>query len=78
MTTGRTDPYKAYNFLVEIDGIIHPLEVKAGINPRSRSLSSYDRQFEPLWLSRTTLLNLKHDGRIRNYPLYALGLFPGP
>ncbi len=47
------------DFLCEIgDGII-PLEVKAGVNPRSKSLKSYDNQFAPPCLARTTLLNLK-------------------
>lgn len=46
------------------------------INPRSKSLKSYDEQFSPPLLSRTTLLNLKRDGKICNYPLYAVALFP--
>ena len=49
-----------------------PLEVKAGINPRSKSLRSYDQQFNPDLLARTTLLNLKKDGKILNLPLYAI------
>jgi predicted AAA+ superfamily ATPase len=63
------------DFLWEQDEV-YPLEAKAGINPRSKSLRSYDEQFNPPTLSRTTLLNLKHDGKICNYPLYALTLFP--
>jgi hypothetical protein len=63
------------DFVCEADAI-YPLEAKAGVNPRSKSLGSYDKQFSPPLLSRTTLLNLKHDGRICNYPLYALTLFP--
>ena len=62
------------DFLCEIgDGII-PLEVKAGVNPRSKSLRSYDDQFTPPCLARTTLLNLKRDGKICNLPLYAVSL----
>ncbi len=62
------------DFLCEIgDGII-PLEVKAGVNPRSKSLKSYDDQFAPPCLARTTLLNLKRDGKICNLPLYAVSL----
>ena len=62
------------HFLCETSGRIYPLEVKAGINPRSKSLSSYDMQFSPPVLARATLLNLKKDGKIVNLPLYALSL----
>ena len=58
-----------------------PLEVRAGINPRSKSLQSFDSQFSAPGLVRSTLLNLKRDGRVTNIPLYALpdGLrFAGP
>ena len=64
------------DFLCEYDNEILPLEAKSGINPRSKSLRSYDNQFSPSVMSRTTLLNLSRDGRICNYPLYAVTLFP--
>jgi predicted AAA+ superfamily ATPase len=64
------------DFLCEFGSQIYPLEAKAGINPKSKSLNSYDQQFSPPILSRATLLNLRHDGRILNYPLYAITLFP--
>jgi len=55
---------------------ICPLEVKAGINPKSKSLKSYDLQFRPTRLMRTNLLNLKKDGKICNLPLYGVSLLP--
>ena len=64
------------DFLYEHGSQILPLEAKAGINPKSKSLTSFDRQFNPAVLSRTTLLNLRRDGKICNYPLYAVSLFP--
>jgi len=64
------------NFLCEINGNIYPLEVKAGINPKSKSLKSYADKFSPPSLIRTTLLNFKQDGDIRNLPLYAISLLP--
>ena len=64
------------DFLCEFGSQIYPLEAKAGINPKSKSLDSFDKQFSPSILSRTTLLNLRHDGKIVNYPLYAFTLFP--
>ena len=62
------------DFLCEADSDIYPLEVKSGVNPKSKSFTSYDQQFNPLYLVRTTLLNLKKDGKICNIPLYAMML----
>ncbi|ODS30109.1 MAG: hypothetical protein SCARUB_04784 [Candidatus Scalindua rubra] len=64
------------DFLCEFSSQIYPLEAKAGINPKSKSLNSFDHQFNPNTLSRTTLLNMRRDGKIYNYPLYAITLFP--
>ena len=60
------------DFIFETADAVLPLEVKAGINPKSKSLISYNNRFQPPFLLRTTLLNLKHDGKIINIPLYAL------
>jgi predicted AAA+ superfamily ATPase len=64
------------DFICEYKNSIFPIEAKAGINPHSKSLIFYDRKYNPAMLSRTTLLNLKHDGKVYNYPLYAISLFP--
>ncbi|MBL7072716.1 MAG: ATP-binding protein [Candidatus Omnitrophica bacterium] len=64
------------DFLCEINGQIYPLEVKAGINPKSKSLRSYADKFSPSCLMRTTLLNFKQDGDICNIPLYAISILP--
>jgi len=64
------------DFFFEFAGQICPLEVKAGINPKSKSLKSYDLQFQPARLMRTNLLNFKKDGKICNLPLYAVSLLP--
>jgi predicted AAA+ superfamily ATPase len=53
-------------------GHILPLEAKAGINTKSKSLRIYEEKFQPDPLLRTTLLNLRKDGKILNIPLYAL------
>jgi predicted AAA+ superfamily ATPase len=60
------------DFLCQTHGEILPLEVKSGVNPRSKSLRSYDDKFHPRQLVRTTLLNLRRDGQIVNIPLYAV------
>ena len=62
------------DFLIELEDHIYPLEVKSGVNPRSRSLGSYASQFAPHFAIRSNLLNLKRDGKTRNLPLYAISL----
>ncbi|MFC1584273.1 ATP-binding protein [Fibrobacterota bacterium] len=60
------------DFLIEHKGHIYPLEVKAGINPKSKSLKSYDTFFHPPKLLRTTLLSFQAGNNILNIPLYAI------
>ncbi|MCP4678634.1 MAG: ATP-binding protein [Deltaproteobacteria bacterium] len=62
------------DFLCEIGMEIIPLEVKSGLNPRSKSLRSFIQRFKSKYPIRTTPLNLRKDGRIGNIPLYALPL----
>jgi predicted AAA+ superfamily ATPase len=58
------------DFLIESDHRINPLEVKAGSSSKKKSLLVYGEKYAPTQLSRATLMNLKHDGNIYNYPLY--------
>ena len=60
------------DFLVESDHGIYPLEVKAGVSQKKKSLLVYGERHPNAKLNRATLLNLKHDGKIHNYPLYLI------
>jgi predicted AAA+ superfamily ATPase len=64
------------DFICASQGSVLPLEVKASVNPKSQSLRVYDGKYSPPVLSRTSLLNLRKDGRVINFPLYAISLFP--
>ncbi len=69
------------DFVISKEQSIFPLEVKAGISKKKKSLLVYDEKFSkedhpPPILSRTSLRNFAHDGKIVNYPLYAIQLFP--
>lgn len=65
------------DFVIDHDLDIFPLEVKSGINiSRKKSLKIYDEKYAPKVLSRASLLNLSRDGKLLNYPLYAIHLFP--
>jgi predicted AAA+ superfamily ATPase len=66
----------------EVDFVIHegeeifPLEVKAGLSRQKKSLLVYGEKYQPNFLCRATLRNFKQDGKITNYPLYAVALWP--
>ncbi|MFH0726710.1 MAG: AAA family ATPase [Pseudomonadota bacterium] len=64
------------DFIFEFADMVLPLEAKAGVNPRSKSLKSFDQKYAPAIMARTTLLNLNKNARLINIPLYAIALFP--
>lgn len=64
------------DFLLSHKDRVYALEAKAGTNPQSKSLKVYNEKYNPEVLSRTSLLNLMKNGKICNYPLYAISLFP--
>lgn len=64
------------DFVLPYELEIYPLEVKAGGSTHKKSLLIYGEKHHPKFLARTTLMNLKRDGIICNYPLYLVGLFP--
>ncbi len=64
------------DFVIPHENHIYPLEVKAGISNRKKSLVVYGDKYNSTILSRTTLMDFALDGEILNYPLYAISLFP--
>lgn len=64
------------DFLIEVENIIYPLEVKAGASTKKKSLLVYNQKYMPSKLIRTTTMNLKQNGNIFNYPLYLISRFP--
>lgn len=64
------------DFLLEHDGEIFPLEVKSGTSNKKKSLLVYLDKYHPSLISRGSLMNLKKDGIVCNYPLYLIAKFP--
>lgn len=62
------------DFLIESEGKIRPIEVKAGISTKNKSLKEYGKRYSPDKLIRTNLLNLSINDKITNIPLYALSI----
>jgi predicted AAA+ superfamily ATPase len=61
------------DFLFCHEGLIYPLEVKAGENVRSKSLQVYQQKYTPRMAFRTSLLNLMQQETVTNIPLYLVG-----
>jgi uncharacterized protein len=69
------------DFVISSQNHIFPLEVKAGFSKKKKSLLVYEDKFSngessPLVLSRASLRNFALDGKLVNYPLYGICLFP--
>ncbi len=60
------------DLIVEHEGEIYPIEVKAGINLKAKSLQIYDKLFSPKFLIRSSISNFNKGDRIVDVPLYAL------
>lgn len=63
------------DFTIPFEDKILPLEAKAGKGTNKKSLLSYANKYHPPQLSRVSLMNLKHDGDLYNYPLYLISRF---
>ncbi len=60
------------DFVLQKDGDIVPLEVKAAENLRSRSLRAYCDKFNPALAVRTSLSDYREQDWMTNLPLYAV------
>lgn len=60
------------DFIIQNKNHIIPIEVKAGNNIKSNSLTKYIERYEPEKAIRFSLNNLKQDGKILNIPLYLI------
>jgi predicted AAA+ superfamily ATPase len=60
------------DFIIQREGDIIPIEVKAGENIRATSIKRYAKEYEketPLMV-RCSMRNLSYDGRVLNVPLF--------
>ncbi len=61
------------DFLIQHDGQIMPVEVKAEENLKAKSLKSFYQKFSPSISIRTSMSNFRSEGWLTNLPLYAIG-----
>ena len=64
------------DFLYEGNQAIYPIEVKAGVSQKKKSLLVYQKKYAPAMAIRASSMNLKQDGTIYNYPLYLISRIP--
>lgn len=62
------------DFVMDIDGQVIPVEVKAETNLRAKSLKTYQEKFSPEISVRTSMADFKREDRLVNLPLYAIRL----
>ncbi|SRR5579883_638665 len=63
------------DFIIEHAMEIFPLEVKSNASRKKKSLITYGNKYQPKWLLRASLMNLRKDGEICNFPLYLISRF---
>ena len=60
------------DFIVDTGEAIIPLEVKAEVNLKAKSLRTYKEKFEPKLSIRTSMADYKEEDWLINLPLYAI------
>ena len=60
------------NFVVDTGEQIIPMEVKAEVNLRAKSLKTYQEKFSPEVAVRTSMADYKKEDKLVNLPLYAI------
>ena len=61
-------------FVVQGGSDVFPIEVKAGINTKAKSLKVYRERFKPPYAIRTSLQPYHNGEEVKDIPLYAFGL----
>jgi predicted AAA+ superfamily ATPase len=64
------------DFLLQHEGEIIPLEAKATVNLKAKSLKAYMDYYKPKAAIRTSLVRYSRRGNLLNIPLYLIGRFP--
>lgn len=70
--TGRTSEV---DFVIQCEDYVIPVEVKAGINLKARSLAVYQEKYHPQKSIRTSLADFKITNDLYDIPLYMIGTF---
>ena len=69
---GNLNGQAEVDFVLQMDSQVIPIEVKAGINLKAKSLSTYKEKFNPDILVRTSLADYKKSDNLFDIPLYMI------
>lgn len=61
------------DFVIDTGKQILPVEVKAEVNLKAKSLKTYKEKFSPELSIRTSMADFKREDWLLNLPLYAIG-----
>lgn len=61
------------DFVIDMEGQVVPVEVKAEVNLKAKSLKTYCEKFKPEVAIRTSMADYKKEEWLINLPLYAVG-----
>ena len=64
------------DFVVDTGEQIIPVEVKAEVNLKAKSLKAYEEKFSPDICIRTSMSDFKREEWLVNLPLYAIDQLP--
>lgn len=62
------------DFLIQADGKVIPIEVKAEENLKAKSLKSFRDKFHPVLSLRTSMSDYRKEETMTNLPLYGISL----
>lgn len=62
------------DFIIQREGRVYPIEVKAEENLKSKSLKVYKQRFDPRKSIRTSMSDYRDEGWLVNLPLYMINL----
>jgi uncharacterized protein len=60
------------DFVIDVQNQIIPIEAKAGVNVKSRSLGVFAEKYQPQLMVRASLMPYQKKDHMLNVPLYAL------
>jgi predicted AAA+ superfamily ATPase len=65
------------DFLIQLEGDVIPIEVKAAENLQAKSLKSYYARYTPEFSVRTSMSDFRIDEWLTNIPLYMISEISG-
>lgn len=60
------------DFLIQKEGTVTPVEVKAEENVKAKSLQAYCKKYRPSYAVRASMTNYREEDWMVNLPLYAI------